>query len=245
MKPPKAAFSFGANKHGNPSREQSPQRVPNKSRISSPAAQKCTQHRPLGINGWRPTLRSDRAQEPVSACRRSRVAQELGKESWAERTRTPLGGQAPSVSTMGKRHPNHRRVKIHRSYTVDEIARLFGIHKNTVRQWLKSGLPTIDNRRPTMARGADLNCIPADAPGCKETSMPARPNLLCPLPRSEVSCRPHGRISTYCAQDREPHCHLPGLRLPYQSEGESRQVGSSSRRNGHHVSASTVTTKRE
>ncbi len=57
---------------------------------------------------------------------------------------------------MAKRHPNNRRVKIHRSYTVDEIARLFGIHKNTVRQWLKSGLPTIDSRRPTMARGADL-----------------------------------------------------------------------------------------
>ena len=33
---------------------------------------------------------------------------------------------------MAKRHPNHRQVKIHRNYTVEEIASLFGIHKNTV-----------------------------------------------------------------------------------------------------------------
>ena len=35
---------------------------------------------------------------------------------------------------MRKRHPNHRLVKIHRSYTVEEIAELFAIHKNTVRR---------------------------------------------------------------------------------------------------------------
>jgi hypothetical protein len=31
------------------------------------------------------------------------------------------------------RRPNYRQVKIHRSHTVEEIACLFGIHKNTVR----------------------------------------------------------------------------------------------------------------
>jgi hypothetical protein len=35
---------------------------------------------------------------------------------------------------MGKRYPNHRRVKIHRSYSVEEIARLLGAHKHTVRE---------------------------------------------------------------------------------------------------------------
>ncbi len=39
---------------------------------------------------------------------------------------------------MAKRHPNYRQVKIHRNYTVEEIARLFGIHKNTVRGWVKA-----------------------------------------------------------------------------------------------------------
>jgi hypothetical protein len=57
---------------------------------------------------------------------------------------------------MRKRHPNHRHVKIHRSYTVEEIARLLGPHKNTLRQWIKEGLPTSDKRRPTLVLGRDL-----------------------------------------------------------------------------------------
>lgn len=55
--------------------------------------------------------------------------------------------------TMRRRRPNHRRVKIHRSYTVEEIARLFGVHKNTVRAWVKAGLETCDQRRPTLILG--------------------------------------------------------------------------------------------
>lgn len=57
---------------------------------------------------------------------------------------------------MKKRHPNHRLVKIHRNYTVDEVARLFGIHKNTVRNWVKSGLAIIDEKRPMLFLGHDL-----------------------------------------------------------------------------------------
>jgi len=57
---------------------------------------------------------------------------------------------------MRKRHPNHRLVKIHRSYTVEEIANLFGIHKNTVRGWVKAGLATTDDRRPILILGHDL-----------------------------------------------------------------------------------------
>jgi hypothetical protein len=57
---------------------------------------------------------------------------------------------------MGKRHPNHRLVKIHRSYTVEEIADLFGMHKNTVRAWVKAGLPTCDGKRPRLILGHDL-----------------------------------------------------------------------------------------
>jgi hypothetical protein len=51
---------------------------------------------------------------------------------------------------------NPNRVKIHRSYTVGEVAYLFSVHKNTVRLWVKDGLPTNDNKRPMLILGSDL-----------------------------------------------------------------------------------------
>ena len=58
---------------------------------------------------------------------------------------------------MGSRHPNPRLVKLHRNYSVEDISRLFSLHKNTVRNWLKQGLPTIDDQRPTLVLGQELS----------------------------------------------------------------------------------------
>ena len=57
---------------------------------------------------------------------------------------------------MATRHPNYRLAKIHRNYTVEEVARLFGVHRNTVREWIKRGLPTSDDKRPKLILGRDL-----------------------------------------------------------------------------------------
>jgi hypothetical protein len=54
---------------------------------------------------------------------------------------------------------NPRRVKLHRNYTVGEAARLFHVHKNTVRGWLGSGLESVDDRRPILILGRKLSAF--------------------------------------------------------------------------------------
>lgn len=51
---------------------------------------------------------------------------------------------------------NPRMAKIHRSYTVEEIARLYSVHRNTVRGWFKRGLAALDDHRPIMVQGHAL-----------------------------------------------------------------------------------------
>lgn len=57
---------------------------------------------------------------------------------------------------MSKRHPNHRQVKIHRNYSVEDVVSLFGVHKNTVLTWKKNGLVPIDDRKPMLFHGVTL-----------------------------------------------------------------------------------------
>lgn len=57
---------------------------------------------------------------------------------------------------MRQRRANYRHIKIHRNYTVEDVARLFSKHKNTIRSWIKAGLPTCDRQRPTLILGRDL-----------------------------------------------------------------------------------------
>lgn len=77
---------------------------------------------------------------------------------------------------MKKRHPNHRLVKIHRNYNVEEIAELFGIHKNTVRRWVKEGLSVIDSKRPMLILGHDLAAFLQERR--RASKRPCRPGQL-------------------------------------------------------------------
>jgi hypothetical protein len=57
---------------------------------------------------------------------------------------------------MGTRHPNYRRVKIHRSYTIAEAAGCCEVHRNTVRHWIKHGLLTLNDGKPILIHGREL-----------------------------------------------------------------------------------------
>jgi hypothetical protein len=76
---------------------------------------------------------------------------------------------------MATRRPNPRLAKIHRSYSVEEVSRLFAVHKNTVRNWLGQGLTPIDEQRPTVIRGLELRRFLTDRrASAKQTCGPGR-----------------------------------------------------------------------
>lgn len=54
----------------------------------------------------------------------------------------------------GRCNPN--RAKINRNYTVNEIAILYDVHKNTVCAWVKAGLPVCDDQKPMLILGYEL-----------------------------------------------------------------------------------------
>ena len=125
---------------------------------------------------------------------------------------------------MRKRRPNYRLVKIHRSYTVEEVARLFGTHKNTVRAWVKAGLPTCDSKRPTLVLGRDLAAYLQARRTKEQAALPARRNLLRAMPRAKAACRRHGGLPADYGESGEPDGHLPGLRrddLPARQHGKA------------------------
>src|SRR6202050_3162513 len=71
------------------------------------------------------------------------------RPSLPKRTRRP-------VMTRPNPRPDRRRVKVLRSYTIDEVARTLEVHRNTVCHWIKAGLPVIDDKRPILMLGSDL-----------------------------------------------------------------------------------------
>lgn len=51
---------------------------------------------------------------------------------------------------------NPRLAKLHRSFSVEELATLLGVHKHSVRGWIKAGLPTVDSTRPVLILGSEF-----------------------------------------------------------------------------------------
>lgn len=56
---------------------------------------------------------------------------------------------------MARRYKTSR-IKSHRSYEIEEVAELLGVSPQTVRQWIKDGLPALTERRPYLILGWQL-----------------------------------------------------------------------------------------
>ena len=54
---------------------------------------------------------------------------------------------------MANYNPN--KVKINRSYSYEELAAVYGVHKNTVAIWVNNGLPCLKDMRPYLILGVD------------------------------------------------------------------------------------------
>ena len=86
---------------------------------------------------------------------------------------------------------NPNLAKMHRNYTVEEAASVFGVHKNSVRAWIKAGLPVCDAKRPMLILGTDL-----------------RDYLKGKRSERKRRCGPD---ELYCLRCREPRCPAEGM----------------------------------
>lgn len=58
--------------------------------------------------------------------------------------------------TKKKRKYNTRLIKQTLSYSTQDIVSLFNLHKRTVQEWYRQGLPRIDDRKPFLVLGLHL-----------------------------------------------------------------------------------------
>jgi hypothetical protein len=68
------------------------------------------------------------------------------------------------MAPLKKKTTRRRRYRVNlikstQLYDTNEIAKLFGIHRNTVRHWFKDGLRPIDGRRPVYVHGSALKAF--------------------------------------------------------------------------------------
>lgn len=57
---------------------------------------------------------------------------------------------------MSRRLYTIKNLSSWQTYDIEEVCRIFKLHKQTVRSWIKQGLKTIDKGRPTLIHGSNL-----------------------------------------------------------------------------------------
>lgn len=85
--------------------------------------------------------------------------------------------------------PSRKRARKHRSYTVAEAARLYGVHRNTVRNWMKSGLAVVRAAGLIRILGEELERFRNERKAARRK--PCSPGMI------------------YCLKCREPRLPVP------------------------------------
>lgn len=68
---------------------------------------------------------------------------------------------------------NPYKAKINRNYSYEELAQVYGVHKNTIAQWIKKGLPCLKDMRPFLILGSDVRVyLQAQRVGNKQKCKP-------------------------------------------------------------------------
>lgn len=95
------------------------------------------------------------------------------------------------AQSNGRKRPDPRRAKTHHSYTVAEAAALFGVHRNTVRNWTRKGLETVKAGATVLILGDELRAYLTRQRG-----------------KRRVRCPPGSMFCMKCREARRPP---PGL----------------------------------
>lgn len=142
---------------------------------------------------------------------------------------------------MSGKRINYRLVKQHRSYAVDEISRLLNVHKNTVREWIRRGLPVLNDCKPMLVLGIELKswlkqkrqsakrpCGPGEL-YCFKCRVPKRPALgmVDYCPKNELS----GCLKALCETCERPinrnarlsdlPINMPGITIRFEERQSS------------------------
>jgi len=110
------------------------------------------------------------------------------------------------MSRSSKRRPDKRKVRVTKNYSVQEMAKLFDKSESTILDWIREGLPTIDDKKPVLVFGWQLK-------GWHEAKWAAR----------KIKCEP---LEFYCSRCRGPRRLAPGsLRFDEVPGGAPRANG--------------------
>lgn len=93
---------------------------------------------------------------------------------------------------MANSRINPQRIHMHLPYAVEQVADALKVHKNTVRLWIKQGLPVADAHRPMILAGADVRSFLLERRAARK--QPTGPGRFCCF-RCREAVRPAGDMA--------------------------------------------------